>query len=231
MKQVLRKIPFLVSAKKQVLKALFGERNRRRAVQSFRISTIDRKVRKALCLKELVWRAPASGVIVECGVAFGWSLGLLGMLSQKKIYGFDSYEGFPAGSSKDAPSFDPELKWKYKLMTEKIVEENLVHIGISPTDVGTRLILKKGFFPASFEGFNERVSLVHLDVDLYQSYKDALNFFFPLLEQEGFLAFDEYDLENDVEKWPGAKIAIDEFASENNLKIEHHWTGFAYIKK
>lgn len=230
MKNTLKRIPFLVRAKRLVWKILFAERNRKRAIESFRIKRIDRKVRKALCLQELVSRAP-DGVIVECGVASGWSLGLLGMISSKKIYGFDSYEGFPEGSPKDAPTFDPEHKWKYKLMTEKIVEENLLSIGISMTDLGTRIVLKKGFFPASFDGFNERVSLVHIDVDLYQSYKDALEFFLPLLEKGGFLAFDEYDLENDLEKWPGAKIAIDEFATKYNLAVQHHWTGFAYIQK
>ena len=94
----------------------------------------------------------------------------------------------------------------------------------------------KGFFPKSFEGFNERISFLHLDVDLYDSYKDCLNFFYTNVVKGGIITFDEYiDYEIKQSKkgwdWHGAKIAIDEFVKNNNLDLLSHPMGFKYVIK
>jgi hypothetical protein len=166
--------------------------------------------------------------------AVGWSLSLLCKISgtEQRVYGFDSFEGFPQGSLYDSPSFNPEGKWKkYRYMSEVVVRDNLIRVGVDQSDIGRRVFLVKGFFPESFDGFMEKVSLVHLDVDLYQSYKDALEYFYPLLEQGGYIIFDEYDHPRDLEKWPGAKIAIDEFSKRHKVPVQRHWTGYSYFQK
>ena len=52
-----------------------------------------------------------------------------------------------------------------------------------------------------------------IDSDLYNSYKVALKFFWPRLIKGGCLYLDEYF----SFKYPGAKIACDEFFNENQL--------------
>ena len=79
-------------------------------------------------------------------------------------------------------------------------------------------------------------SFLHLDVDLYQSYKDCLEFFYPKLLKGGIVTFDEYTVDYELKKkkgwsFSGAKTAIDEFVEKNNLKLKHHSTGFKYIVK
>ena len=51
------------------------------------------------------------------------------------------------------------------------------------------------------------IALLHLDVDIYQSYRAALELLYDHVAPRGAIAFDEYRLE----AWPGATKAIDEF--------------------
>jgi hypothetical protein len=231
MKEIFRKVPFLRSAKIHLWRLIFRKQEREREIASIVLPPLSRDVRKALVLQEMSFRSPAAGVIVECGVATGKSLGILGLVSDKKIYGFDSFEGFPKGTDKDSKSFSPDKKWLYKLMDVDVARNNIVQMGIKPADIDSRIFFVKGFFPESFKGFKEEVALLHLDVDLYQSYKDCLSHFFPLLAKGGVILFDEYDHPKTLQKWPGAKIAIDEFVSEHNLSIQRHWSGFVYVQK
>ena len=68
---------------------------------------------------------------------------------------------------------------------------------------------------------------MHLDVDLYNSYKNCLDFFYPLLVNGGIITFDEYD----NTKWTGAKVAIDEFLKKRQQKLLETSTGFKYLIK
>ena len=58
----------------------------------------------------------------------------------------------------------------------------MINNDITAKDIENKIIFKKGFFPNSFLGFDKEISFLHLDVDLYNSYKDCLEFFFPKLK-------------------------------------------------
>lgn len=205
---------------------------------------------KLLVLNDLIKISPKKGVIVECGVGIGYSLLMIYKLSKRKIYAFDSFEGFPSKQSKHDHKKISEIiktqKWNYKFMSVDLVKENLINNNVKVHEIEKNIVFKKGFYPDSFEGFNEEVSFLHLDVDLYQSYKDCLEFFFPKLINGGIITFDEYyDSTTYVEThekglslqkkrnfdWRGSTAAIDEFVKKNNLKLLEHSTGFKYIIK
>jgi hypothetical protein len=65
-----------------------------------------------------------------------------------------------------------------------------------------------GLFPkTACDIKNERFCFVNIDVDIYSSTKDCLDFFYPRMVSGGVMAFDDY-------KWKhcaGVKKAIDEF--------------------
>ena len=200
--------------------------------------TLRRKEKKSLLLADLIYRSPSDGVIVECGVGVGATLMKIAHISKKKIYAFDSFEGFPNElSEKDDETLSKYLKdnkWNYKLMNIDLVKKNLINNKLNEKEIEERIIFKKGFFPESFEGFDEKISFLHLDVDLYNSYKDCLEFFFPKLVKNGIVTFDEYESDIKVKNtkgwnFKGANKAIDEFVQKNNLKLIDHWTGFKYV--
>ena len=226
--------PLIVKFKRWFLNYFFHEYIVKNELNAWKIDSIGQSVKKALQLQDLLLQSPKRGVIVECGVGLGWSLSILAnvsKLSNKNIFAFDSFSGFPNGGNKDSLHFKSEEYWPYKYLNIDFVKNNLQKLGVEDYDLSKRITFKPGFFPLSFSGFDQEISFLHLDVDLYQSYSDCLEFFYPLIVSGGIILFDEYDQDNVLKDWPGAKLAIDEFVFKNNLNIQRHWTGFIYIIK
>ena len=230
----LKKITFL----KKFVQNIRYSKERKSKIQNLTLKK-DNKPYKAILLFDLLNRTPKDGVIVECGVGAGFSLSVLSNISNKKIYAFDSFEGFPHEIShhdhKNLLNVLKFNKWHYKLMTVQKVKENLSNSGINIEDIEKKIIFRKGFFPNSFQGFTEKISFLHLDVDLYKSYKECLEFFFPKVIIGGIVTFDEYyEKISDSPKgwdWRGANVAIDEFVEKNDLELLKHSTGYRYIIK
>lgn len=149
------------------------------------------------------------GDIAEVGVYKGGTAKLICKVSadspyRKKIYLFDTFEGLPKTkkqidsrfSEGDYPSSYDDVKRylsKYK-----------------------NAYLIKGLFPSSANRIkNKKFSLVHLDVDIYQSTIDSLNFFYPRMVKSGLIISHDYSTAN------GVKKAFDEFfAKKPDLLFE-----------
>ena len=69
-------------------------------------------------------------------------------------------------------------------------------------------IIRKGFIPDTFAGLNsEKIAFVHIDLDVYKSILDSLQFIWPRLSLGGIIVFDDYGFAT----CPGARVAVDEF--------------------
>ena len=181
------------------------------------------------------------GTILECGVGEGVTLSILCSLNllEKKdrlIWGFDSFEGFPKPTKEDDLNQE-KIKGleDYKVFNIEYVYKTLTEFGISKADIDRKIILAKGFMPESFSLYDSKpIALLHLDLDLYLSYKDSINFFYDKVAKGGIIAFDEYNKPMDIAKWPGAVKAINEFLDSKNLRdsiIKNSITGNIYFIK
>jgi len=141
------------------------------------------------------------GDVVECGVFAGSSASLLAQtIYPKKLHLFDTFTGLPAlmpedGNALPAGSF---------ACTLDVVQENLILLDNVVYNVGDIKDTLNSYI-------NCRFSLVHLDLDRYQSYKTALDFF--LGRTNGIIVCDDYAV-GDCE---GATKAIDEFLKCNSI--------------
>ena len=145
------------------------------------------------------------GDIAECGVAYGHSLMVLCALAQleganRAVYGFDSFEGFPEPTAED-DSYRAPKKGDFADATLERVKRAIRRAGVREP------VLVKGFLEDTLPRFNAPLAFLHLDLDLYSSYKVALGELFDRVAPGGIVAFDEYQ----QPKWPGATLAIDEF--------------------
>jgi hypothetical protein len=155
------------------------------------------------------------GDLAECGVYRGGTIIPLGLYLEqhnvkKAIFGFDSFEGFGDNVSliEDTSSETRRLftDTSYEMVTAKISDLNL----------SNRITIIKGFFSESTAIVKDRrFCFVHLDCDLYESYKFCLNFFYNRMIPGGIILFDEY---NDP-PWPGCNRAIDEFLIDKPEKV------------
>lgn len=193
------------------------------------------------------------GDIFEFGVYKGCSLIAAALIlkeikSNKKVYGFDSFSGFPSYSKYDdlnsfytykGKNFSEDFINEY----EKFLEIKSIQTGennFDPISIATsgefnqtseeliqkkidyfeldNIILIKGDFketvPHFFENNNVKISSANIDCDLYDGYKTVLPYVYDHLSVSGFVHLDEYY----SFKYPGAKIACDEFFAERNIK-------------
>lgn len=150
------------------------------------------------------------GAFAEFGVCQGGSLDLLARLHPDRlIYGIDSFEGLPAPGKYDTYHKEGDFALSEDdyggLRDYFYTEDSGVHI-------------YKGFSPGVFNDLpkHETFAFVHVDVDLYQSVKDALDYFWPRLIPTGIMIFDDYGFNTT----PGAKRAIDEFTANCTYRGE-----------
>jgi len=192
------------------------------------------------------------GDIFEFGVYRGSSLIAAALIlkemgSNKKVYGFDTFEGFPNYSKEDnlinfykypkifnqkfIKRFEKFKKIKKKIMG--ISKLNKISIASSGNFSKTshELIIKKinylklknitlikGPFSKTVKKFfkknSKKISSANLDCDLYEGYKICLPLIYDNLVKSGYVNLDEYY----SFKYPGAKIACNEFFTDKNIK-------------
>lgn len=141
------------------------------------------------------------GDIAECGVYKGYntyhySNTLFKSDSDKILYAFDSFEGFPKNA------IDNVDMNKFNDVVFNEVENILSQ---------SNIVICKGFFDKTLPKYSDHIfSCVILDCDLYKSYIECLSFFYPRLSPGGVIILDEYY----SKKYPLARVAVDEFAQD-----------------
>lgn len=161
------------------------------------------------------------GDIVECGVSIGHGTLLFLLLNEyvgveRTYWGFDSFEGFPDPLEKDGST--PITGKGYWANPPETVMK-VLRDGRIPEDVINRRVrLGRGWFQDTLPKYNGQIALLHLDCDLYESYKLALETLYEKVAPGGIIMFDEY---ND-QRWPGATKAIDEFFSDKPEQVQSH---------
>jgi hypothetical protein len=173
------------------------------------------------------------GSIVECGVYKGSGIMAYAKISEilepynfnRKIIGFDTFEGFPSVDDKDTinskclaevgrtkPNYDT-----YNSIQSSIEELNKTRL-LNHQD---KVVLVKGDAMKTIPDFLKEnqhtlVSLLYLDFDLYEPTLLALREFLPRMPKGSIVAFDEL---ND-HLWPGETTALLEELDLNKYKLE-----------
>lgn len=89
----------------------------------------------------------------------------------------------------------------------------------------------KGWIPEVFGELPDNTyRFVHVDVDVYESTLNALNYFFPRLETGGVIVIDDHGPWPEGQ-WPGCRVAVGEFLEQNQAKFFVFGTGNAVIQK
>jgi hypothetical protein len=188
------------------------------------------QLKRFLALYELFKLAlPVKGSVVECGVFRGFGLMSWAKLSTilepenltRRIYGFDTFDGFPSVASGDEGS---DSKAEVGGLCANSFEELELLINAYDQDrfLGhiPKVKLIKGDIAQTAPAFIEEnphlvVSLLFLDADLYEPTQVALQQFLPRMPKGSILAFDELD--NPI--WPGETRATLETIGLRNLEL------------
>ena len=172
---------------------------------------------------------PVKGSIVECGVFRGFSLMSWAKLSTilepenltRRIYGFDTFNGFPSVSSSDRNGSGVAEVGDFQTSSyEELLE--LIRLYDQDRFLGhiPKMQLIRGDVIKTIPEFVQQnrhllVSLLFIDLDLYEPTKVALEQIVPRMPKGAIIAFDELD--NPI--WPGETEALLEKLSVNRLEI------------
>lgn len=183
------------------------------------------RIRKLLARNDLFQRAlSVPGDIFECGVfkgagLFYW-LKLLDIFAPsglKRVVGFDSFDKFADGF----------LDEEQRAVENFVKEANFTGVSVSAlmdiaeqANLAHRLELVAGDIRQTASQYvvdnpGVRISLLHLDLDVYGATKATLENFWPLLTPGGIVVCDEYGKIGFREA-----DAVDEFLKGKGIKIE-----------
>lgn len=85
-----------------------------------------------------------------------------------------------------------------------------------------------GLIPETFSGLErDKISFVHVDVDIYKSVMDSCEFVYPRLVSGGVVVFDDYGFPS----CPGARRAVDMFFADKEEDVLVMSTGQAIVIK
>lgn len=198
-----------------------------------------------LALYEIFKRAlTVKGSIIECGVFQGFGTLSWAKLSAilepvnltRRIYGFDTFAGFPSLVAKDKSEASSHVREGDLFANSKAEIEELARINDTTRFLGhiSKVNLIQGDATQTIPKFvNENphllVSLLFMDFDLYEPTKVALEHFVPRMPRGAILAFDELD--NPL--WPGESQAMLSHFQGRIPKIERlefdPYIGFAIL--
>lgn len=172
-----------------------------------------------------------NGSIVEGGVLHGGGTLAWAKLSSileptnhtRKVIGFDTFEGFPSVDEKDLQGNDGSLTHVGGLQGSDL--ENVEKaVGVydlnRPLNHIPKVELVKGDIAQTAPAYLEQnphlvVSLLYLDVDLYEPTLTLLETFVPRMPKGAILVFDELN----AKMFPGETLAVHEYIGLKNLEI------------
>lgn len=163
------------------------------------------------------------GAIAEAGVRGGESLATIALLNEviapgRKIMALDSFLGFPPDAMNDGIAMPGTPTISAEMAIEN-VKTTLKLSGLNQKRIDD-VVFIQGYFEDSLKNYDQGpIALLHIDVDLGKSYTEVLEALYPSVQTGGVITFDEYDAPKDLEKWPEAKPAIDDFFNDKKFEV------------
>jgi len=147
-------------------------------------------------------------------------------IKDRRVWGADSFQGLPEPDPKNYPADagDIHYLWKHLEVTVEQVKANFEQFGL----LDDQVCFLEGWFKDTLPTAPiEKLALLRLDGDMYESTMDALVHLYPKLSVGGYIIIDDYGYIGSCRK------AVQDYRSANNILDEIKtidWSG-VYWKK
>lgn len=148
------------------------------------------------------------GSVAELGVYKGKFARFINQyFPDRTFYLFDTFEGFHAAD------IESELKNKFSAGNQDFSNTSVEAVlRIMPNR--ERCVVRKGFFPDTAAGLEDKFAFVSIDADLYDPIYQGLCYFYPRLSEGGYIFIHDYN----NQFYKGAKEAVDQYCREHTLR-------------
>lgn len=186
-------------------------------------STVERISKFATHLELFRRTSALPGEIVECGVFRGSSLyrfvkfrSLFENSFTRRIIAFDTFGEFPIAN------YQPDERFRDSFIQVagscSISKDDFI-ASLEKISLYHNLDLIQGDITETVPHFKAqnpqlKISLLHVDVDLYEATRVCLEQFYPSMVKGGIVILDDYGV------FPGANKAVDEFFLDHKMKIQ-----------
>lgn len=167
-----------------------------------------------MALLDIANAAP-EGDYLEIGTHRGESAKVIYKLMDpsRTMYCIDTFEGFVESDLHAEKTVNPASTWQVGNFIETSPEYVSRYVGDGLPPANFRAI--KGWFPQAYAGLEDCLwRFVHLDMDLYEPTRIAMEMLWPRLVPGGVMVFHDYDNVS----FPGVKISVDNFLDKLGLK-------------
>ncbi len=171
------------------------------------------------------------GDFVECGVWKGGNLILMQKYIEKfnlnkSIYGFDTFSGMSEPTDFDISTNTKNSLKKFNKLKLDENSSNWCFAEIDEVNENIRsnvnkpdnILLIKGMVEETLqntENLPDKISILRLDTDFYESTKIELEVLYPRLVKGGVLIIDDYGW------WEGSRKAVDEYFDLSSLPLQY----------
>lgn len=150
-----------------------------------------------------------NGNVAELGVYKGKFARYINQyFPESSLYLFDTFQGF------DSRDIAGEERHKYS-SGEQDFSDTSVESVLKQMPHPDKCIPVKGFFPESAQNLDVSFSFVSIDADLYEPIYKGLVYFYPRLEQGGYIFVHDFNNDN----YKGSRSAVEQFCKEQKLNF------------
>ena len=191
----------------EITKQLLGMGiNRDKIIKDFIETSVKSRIVFLDKLSELFATQKISGSIAEGGVFQGeFACEINRVFPKQKLYLFDTFTGF------DKRDIAIEEKNNFSEYGEAHLSTTSEELVLSKLPHAENVIIRKGYFPETAEGIEDRFCFVSLDFDLYLPTLAGLKYFYPKMVSGGIILVHDYFSEG----YRGVKEAVKEFLKKN----------------
>ena len=132
------------------------------------------------------------------------------------MWGFDSFTGpeklgMPDANADGGVSAPKPTAYAH---TIECFINSLNGYGLPALWTNSHMVITSGFFSETLKNYSgEKIAILHLDVNYFESYRVCLEELYPHVASGGVIIFDEYANSLDHLHFSGAKRAVDEYLS------------------
>jgi hypothetical protein len=147
-------------------------------------------------------------------------------ITDKRVFVADSFAGLPEPDEQFYPQDQGDIHFTERVLavSQEEVEHNFRKYGL----LDEQVVFLKGWFKDTLPNAPiEKLSVMRLDGDMYQSTIEALTYLYPKLSGGGYCIIDDYALK-------GCRQAVDEFRTQNRIAAalgQIDWTGVYWRKE
>ena len=190
-----------------------------RSVEDFTVTGHTRVYALVQAVKYIT-KNKIDGDFVECGIYKGGSIMAMALALKelgdmsREIYLYDTFSGMSTPTNADITyNGIPAQEIFSEILCDCPLEEVKSNVYSTGYPNNKFHFIQGKVEDTIPENIPEKIALLRLDTDWYESTKHELNYLFPLLSHRGVIIIDDYG------HWQGARKAVDEYILENKLCI------------